>query len=196
MHQSVWVDWVVDPCGSVSVRDSSKVNVLFDQWLIKEPGTETPTPWHHDVPYWPVDGDMLSTLWLALDPVDLASGAVEYVKGSHRWGQRYFPQTFSGMDGFTEDLPRIPDIDANRDDYDIVHFELEPGDCTAHHGLLVHSAPGNRRSDRRRRAYVTRWAGDDVTFDDREGVAHMPPLPDLDHGAPLDSELWPVVWQP
>lgn len=176
------------------VMGSTKINLFFDQWLIKEPGTSTPTPWHHDVPYWPVQGDNFCSLWLALDPVDLESGAVEYIKGSHRWGVRYFPDTFSGMDGMTEDLPKIPDIDAERDSYDVVHFDLEPGDCTVHHGLLVHGAPGNHSASTRRRAYVTRWAGDDATFDTRDGVVHMPSLPLLAHGAALDSELWPVVW--
>ena len=91
---------------------SSRVNLFFDQWLIKEPGTETPTPWHHDLPYWPIQGDQAATIWLALDHVDLDNGAVEYVRGSHRWGERYFPQTFSGMDGMNEELPRVPDIGA------------------------------------------------------------------------------------
>ena len=33
---------------------ASKTNIFFDQWLIKEPGTLIETPWHHDMPYWPV----------------------------------------------------------------------------------------------------------------------------------------------
>ena len=28
---------------------SQKINIFFDQWLIKEPGTSTKTPWHHDM---------------------------------------------------------------------------------------------------------------------------------------------------
>ncbi len=176
------------------IMGSTRVNLFFDQWLIKEPGTATATPWHHDLPYWPVQGDDFCSLWLALDPIDLQTGAVEYVKGSHRWGTRYFPDTFSGMEGMTEDLPRVPDIDAARDDHDVIHFDLEPGDCTVHHGLLVHGAPGNHSPQIRRRAYVTRWAGDDATFDARDGVAHMPELPPLAHGAALDSDLWPLVW--
>ena len=173
---------------------SARVNLFFDQWLIKEPGTETPTPWHHDLPYWPIEGDQIATLWLALDRVDLASGAVEYVTGSHRWGQRFFPETFSGMDGFTDDKPKVPDIDANRDAYDIVHFDLEPGDCTVHHSLLVHGAAGNHHAEHRRRGYVTRWAGSDARFDAHADAVHMPPLPPLAHGDRLDSELWPVVY--
>lgn len=174
---------------------SSKANILFDQWLIKEPGTEVETPWHHDMPYWPVLGDQVCTLWLALDRVTADSGAVEYIKGSHRWGQRLKPESFSGTVKFSEALEPVPDIEAERERHDIVSFELEPGDCTVHHGLLVHHAPGNSRADRRRRAYVTRWTGDEATFYPHDGIQHMPPLPDIPAGSPMDSELWPVVWR-
>lgn len=68
------------------VMESEKINIFFDQWLIKEPGTQTITPWHHDMTYWPIDGNQICTLWLALDTVTADSGAVEYVKGSHKWG--------------------------------------------------------------------------------------------------------------
>jgi ectoine hydroxylase-related dioxygenase (phytanoyl-CoA dioxygenase family) len=192
-HNFVFNSPAAELAGEVMAVD--KINVFFDQWLIKEPGTDVPTPWHHDLPYWPVDGDHLATIWLALDPVDLASGAVEYIKGFHRWGQRYYPDSFGGTVEFDEDLPKVPDIDAERDRHDIVHFDLEPGDCTLHHGLLVHAAPGNRRTYRRRRAYVTRWAGSDAVFDPRDGIRHMPELPDIAPGGPLDSDLWPVVWR-
>ncbi|MCG8696201.1 MAG: phytanoyl-CoA dioxygenase family protein [Minwuiales bacterium] len=180
---------------AASVMQSRKVNIFFDQWLIKEPGTQLETPWHHDLPYWPVLGDHVCTLWLALDPVTADSGAVEYVRGSHRWGQRLKPASFSGATKFSEELPKVPDIEAERDKHDIVSFDLEPGDCTIHHGLLVHHAPGNARTDRRRRAYVTRWAGDNAVFHPHDGIQHMPPLPDIPAGGPLDSELWPVIWR-
>lgn len=140
-------------------------------------------------------GFQVCTLWLALDPVTAETGAVEYIKGSHRWGQRLKPESFSGQTQFDEDLPEVPDIEAERDKHDIVQFELEPGDCSLHHALLVHHAPGNTRNDQRRRAFVTRWAGDDATFYPHDGVQHMPPLPDIPAGGPLDSELWPVVWR-
>jgi ectoine hydroxylase-related dioxygenase (phytanoyl-CoA dioxygenase family) len=172
---------------------SAKINIFFDQWLIKEPGTTTKTPWHHDMTYWPIDGGQICTIWLALDAVSKESGAVEYVKGSHRWGNKYRPASFSGGDQYKEDLPDVPDIEANREQFEFAQFELEPGDCTVHHGLIVHGSPGNVSSERRRRAYVSRWAGDDVIFHPREGLQEMPPLPDLAEGDPLDSILWPRV---
>ena len=88
-----------------SLMKTKKVNLLFDQFLIKEPGTSTPTVWHHDMPYWPVIGEHVCTLWIALDPVTNESGAVEYVKGSHRWGQRFKAEAFIDEDLY-KDPPR------------------------------------------------------------------------------------------
>jgi len=174
---------------------AGRVNLIFDQVLVKEPGSTTPTLWHQDAPYWPVAGDQIATLWLALDPVDADNGAVEYVRGSHRWGQRFRAVSFSPHESYKEDLPAVPDIEAERERYDLASFEMEPGDCTLHHGLTVHGAPGNRSAGTRRRAYITRWAGDDVTYNPRPNLQRMLRDPGIPAGGRLDSELFPLVWQ-
>lgn len=176
-----------------SVMKSNKLNLIFDQFLIKEPGTTTPTVWHHDATYWPVAGDQICTLWLALDPVTRESGAVEYVKGSHRWGKRFKAESFVDKNLYKENLPPVPDVDAMRGELDIEMYEMQPGDCTLHHGLTVHGAPGNSRTDRPRRAYVMRWAGDDVTYNPRPNLQPMLRDPQISVGGPLDSELFPVI---
>lgn len=173
---------------------SNKINIFFDQWLIKEPGTSTKTPWHHDMTYWPIDGSQICTIWLALDDVRAETGAVEYIKGSHKWGQKFRPASFGENNQYTENIPEVPDIETARDRYDIAQFELSPGDCTVHHGLIVHAAPGNKTAAVRRRAHTSRWAGDDVTFHPRDGLQEMPPAPsELTSGDPIDSDLWPRI---
>ncbi len=178
-----------------ALMQSTKINVIFDQILVKEPGTSTRTLWHHDGTYWPVAGDQIATLWVALDDVGAETGAVEYIKGSHLWGQRFLAVSFDPNQKYTEDLPPVPDIDAERDKYDIVQFEMAPGDCTLHHALTVHGAPGNASNRLRRRAYVQRWAGEDVTYNPRPNLQRMLRDPGIPAGAPLDSDLWPVVWR-
>ncbi len=176
-----------------TVLRSTKVNLLFDQILVKEPGSTTRTMWHHDHTYWPVAGDQVATLWIALDPVLAANGSVEYIPGSHKWGQRFKAEAFIGDGRYTEDLPEVPDIDSMRDQFEFRQFEMAPGDCTIHHGLLVHGAPGNETAGRRR-AYVTRWCGDDVTYNPRPNIQRMLRDPGIAPGGPLDCELFPVVW--
>lgn len=178
-----------------AVMGAAKVNLIFDQILVKEPGTSTRTLWHHDGTYWPVAGDQVTTLWVALDDVTAESGAVEYIKGSHRWGKRFLAVSFDPNQKYDEDLPPVPDIDAERDRYDFAQFDMAPGDCTLHHALTVHGAPGNASSTRRRRAYVQRWAGDDVTYNPRPNLQRMLEDPGIPAGAPLDSDLFPVVWR-
>ncbi len=174
---------------------SQKLNLVFDQILAKEPNTSSRTTWHHDATYWPVAGDMIATLWIALDPVSRETGAVEYIVGSHRWGQRFKAVSFDPNEQYEEGLPPVPDIDAQRDQYTFACFDMAPGDCTLHHGLTVHGAPGNASSNVRRRAYITRWAGDDVTYNPRPKLQRMKRDPGIEAGAALDCELFPVVRQ-
>ena len=174
---------------------SAKINFIFDQFLIKEPATPEPTVWHQDVTYWPVNGEQVCTLWLALDPTDAESGAMEFVRGSHKWGQRYHPIAFVDPDKYKTDEPPVPDIDAMRDELEFIRFDYRPGDCTIHHGMMVHAAGGNESKARRRRAYVTRWGGDDAVYDPRPNIQTMLWEPTATPGGPLDSELWPVVYR-
>ena len=38
------------------IMRAERVNFFYDQLLVKEPGTASRTPWHQDLPYWPVRG--------------------------------------------------------------------------------------------------------------------------------------------
>jgi ectoine hydroxylase-related dioxygenase (phytanoyl-CoA dioxygenase family) len=180
---------------AAALTRSTKVNLIFDQILIKEPGTTTPTVWHHDATYWPVMGDKVATLWLALDDATAETGAMEFVAGSHRWGKRFKAVSFDPAQTYEEDLPPVPDIEAERDRHSLIRYELEPGDCTVHHGLLLHAAPGNSSPTQRRRAYLTRWAGDDVVYSPRPNLQKMLRDPGIPAGGPLDCDLFPVVWR-
>jgi ectoine hydroxylase-related dioxygenase (phytanoyl-CoA dioxygenase family) len=184
------------PAGLVArtLLRAASVNLLFDQILVKEPGASDRTPWHNDLPYWPVSGDQVASVWFALDPVTRDNGAVEYVKGSHRWNQGFLPRSFYGDRRYRADLPEIPDIDAMRDRLEFLQWEMEPGDCLVHHGLTVHGAPGNQTATARRRALVSRWCGENVRYDPRPNIQPMLRDPGIPSGAPLDSDLFPRVW--
>lgn len=183
---------------------SAKVNLFHEHVLVKEPGTLERTPWHHDQPYWTVDGHQVCSLWLCLDPVP-REACPEFVRGSHRWGVWYTPRRFvDNQDHPSEDVNfvPVPDVDAEREKYDLVSWDLAPGDCVVFHALTLHGAPGNRLQHRRR-AVASRWTGDDAVYVLRPGFMSPPP-PDGTHpgwsgapapGGPMDSEIFPVVWK-
>lgn len=173
-----------------------RVTLFFDTLLVKEPGSQAVTPWHHDQPYWPVDGDQVCTVWTPFDPVTRESGAVEYLIGSHRWGKRFQPQSFTGDDRYGSSLEPLPDIEAERHRHEFVIFETDPGDCIVHHGLTVHGAPGNSNATVRRRALATRFCGDDVTYRPEGSFQPLIREPAIASGAPLECDLFPRVWSP
>lgn len=176
---------------------SRKINLLYDQLFVKEPSTANPTRWHNDLPYWPIDGSQVLSFWVALDPTDGESGALEFVRGSHRWGRLFQPEAFgrNAAGGYERnpDYEPMPDIEADRASYDIISFDLAPGDVYAFHALTVHGAGGNLSATQRRRGYTVRYTGDDITYSGRPGTNRGLLNPLLKDGAPLDSEQYPLV---
>jgi ectoine hydroxylase-related dioxygenase (phytanoyl-CoA dioxygenase family) len=185
------------PAAAIAARimRASRVNFFYDQLLVKEPGTIERTPWHQDQPYWAVSGRQVCSIWLPLDPVAKENG-VEYVRGSHRWQRTFLPYHFTDGSPYRERaLERMPDIEADRAGYDIVRFDMEPGDCLVFQAMIVHGAPGNAALDRRRRALATRWTGDDARYCVHSGEVAIPTSdPGLKHGDSMDCALFPRVW--
>ena len=174
---------------------SRVARIFHEHLLVKEAGADIPTPWHHDSPYYCVAGQQSVSLWLPLDPVPREI-CLESVVGSHAWGKLFRPRRFDGTayDHQTDDLVEMPDISANRDDYDIVSWDLAPGDCIAFNFMTVHGAPGNPTGGSRR-AFSTRWFGEDAVYADRGG-ATSPPYPHLAErlkaGDPLPEDEFPI----
>lgn len=188
------------PAGEIAgqLMQSKTARIYHEHVLVKEPGTLEQTPWHHDLPYYGVDGNQLCSIWLPLDPVPQAA-CPEFVVGSHAQGQLYYPRFFltnenyaEGIDGFAT----LPDINANRNAYDIVSWELEPGDCIVFHMRTLHGAPSTAGLKSRRRAFSTRWIGDDARFAERAWKT-SPPYPEvkLEQGDQMDHPSFPIVWQ-
>ncbi|MFC0303506.1 phytanoyl-CoA dioxygenase family protein [Rhizorhabdus histidinilytica] len=184
---------------AAKVLGSERINFFYDHLFVKEPGSVEATPWHNDLPYWPIRGSQICSFWLALDQVSERSGGLRYVRGSHKWNTLFQPVAASDKDrheweGST--FQPLPDIDGNPDAYELLSWDLEPGDILIHHGLTVHGAFGNSTVDRRRRGLATRWTGDDVIYDPRPGTMGLPVDPGLVAGQPLDSALFPRMIGP
>lgn len=199
------------------IMRSSEARFFYDQLLVKEPGTAARTPWHQDLPYWPVQGEDVLSTWVPMDAATPENGVVTYVKGSHRW-DKYFPtQPFTETSGaggeeWTPDSPydnpdgperTLADVRDHPEKYEFLSWNVEPGDILIHHPLVVHGAPGNSGQGKRRRALALRWLGDDATWDNtRPNFMRMIckqtdlPFPDLEQGdkfrecGPFFPSLW------
>jgi ectoine hydroxylase-related dioxygenase (phytanoyl-CoA dioxygenase family) len=171
------------------------LNFWEDTTFVKAPHTRQKTAFHQDLAYFQIDGEQCVIVWIALDPVTQESGAMQYVRGSHKWGETYAPNVFISQTPFrSSPEKRCPDIESEPDKYDIVSFDVEPGDVIIHHVKTVHGSGGNR-SDNWRRAVSFRYCGDEVRYLDRQGaIQQVGVARDLNDGDRLFSEDYPVVW--
>ncbi|GAB5468819.1 MAG: phytanoyl-CoA dioxygenase family protein [Rhodospirillales bacterium] len=179
------------------LMETDSVQIFHEHLLIKEPGTAKVTPWHHDMPYYCVKGRQTVSFWTALDRVPRGV-CPRFVAGSHRWGKLFYPRFFddgSNYDFAGQGYESVPDIDGNPGAYEILSWDLEPGDTLAFHFLTLHGAPGNAAPSRRR-GFSTRWLGADARYLKRPGKT-SPPYPDigLSDGDRLREDLFPVVWR-
>ena len=65
-------------------------------------------------------------------------------------------------------LPRLPDIEAHRDDYEIVSFAVEPGDVVAFHPAMLHGGAATRPG-KQRHTLSLRYFGEDARVAWRPG---------------------------
>jgi ectoine hydroxylase-related dioxygenase (phytanoyl-CoA dioxygenase family) len=180
---------------AATVMRSSKATLLYDQLLVKEIGSEEKTPWHQDQPYWAVSGRQICSIWVPMDPIDEASSP-EYIRASHHWGE-FNPQHFDDHSPYRgTGLPPLPDIEAERQTYDITRFAMAPGDCLLFQAMIVHGAPGNASTTYRRRGYASRWLGDDARYCERSGEVAIPTFETtFRHGDEFSGKMFPTVYR-
>jgi ectoine hydroxylase-related dioxygenase (phytanoyl-CoA dioxygenase family) len=146
------------------VVGSRQLWLLYEQIWLKQDGAALPTPWHQDLPYIPLAGQKLATVWLTLDRVE-RNESLCFVKGSHL-GPLFNPSAFDAHDpsaAMFDDAgwPPLPDIEATRDSLPIVTWDVSPGDVLIFHPAMLHGgAPTSAR--RRRRTISLRFFGDDA----------------------------------
>jgi ectoine hydroxylase-related dioxygenase (phytanoyl-CoA dioxygenase family) len=177
---------------------SSTVRLYHDQMLTKEPGTRQRTPWHQDQPYYNIEGRQNVSFWIPVDPVNRES-TLEFVAGSHR-GPWLMPRSF--MDAQAKWFPEgtladLPDVEAARDTFPILGWELQPGDAVCFHMLMLHASSGVTGAQRRR-VFSVRFLGDDIRHAPRRWKTspEFPGLSDeLAADAPMNHPLFPLLWQ-
>ncbi len=184
------------PAIASSLLRSTAIWLYEDSVLVKEPGTPYRTEFHTDAGYFHVRGEQVCTFWVPLDATSPATGAVEYVRGSHRWADDFRPNLFTLRDPIpgTEGVP-VPDVLGDVELREaLVTFSVEPGDVVVHHYRTLHGAPGNQSATQRRRAISVRYCGDDARYHLRPGAPRKSHQEQVAEGDPLGGPDCPQVW--
>ncbi|MEM7639248.1 MAG: phytanoyl-CoA dioxygenase family protein [Pseudomonadota bacterium] len=183
------------PALVADLLDTQYLNFWEDTTFVKGPRSRQKTAFHQDLAYFQIAGDHCVIVWIPLDPACPENGVVEYVRGSHKWNEVYAPNVFISQTPIAASPEqRCPDIEGQRENYDIISFDVEPGDVIIHHVLTIHGAGGNM-TDQWRRAMSFRYCGDRVRYFDRPGaIPQVGVRGDLENGDRLFSRDYPVVW--
>ena len=183
---------------AAALMGAARVQFFHDHVLVKGPGALEVTPWHHDYPYYCLEATKTVSLWIALDPVPEAVSPC-FVAGSHAWGKLFVPRYFKDGSAYpsAQGYEPVPDIDAHADDYQVLAWDMAPGDAIAFDFRTLHAAPGNpTASASKRRAASMRWFGEGTTYAKRPQPP-SPPYPemeiDLKPGDPMPTDWFPVV---
>jgi len=142
---------------------------LGEQLFLKEGGAARRTPWHQDTSYLRMTGSQLVACWISLDALP-KEHCLEFVRGSHK-GVLFNGSAFAAHDDTAplykrSRLPRLPDIQADRGAFDILAWDVDPGDIIVFHLGTLHGGAGTSPGLRRRTVSL-RFLGPDVVFDGR-----------------------------
>ncbi len=174
---------------------SSTAQFFHEHSFAKEAGTQKATPWHHDLPYYCVDGTQTASVYVALDdtPEDTA---VRFLAESHRDGNTYVPRRFRTGEDYDYDDPSMvsaPTAPPDGGEARIISGALSAGDAIVFDFRTLHGTTPAPVAGRRR-AFSTRWLGDDVRYVERLGVTSPPLDLDLLPGDRMPESLFPTLW--
>jgi ectoine hydroxylase-related dioxygenase (phytanoyl-CoA dioxygenase family) len=149
-----------------SVFGSGGVWYFEDQLFFKK-GDTTPvrrTPWHQDTPYHPIAGEKIAVFWIPMQDIP-AEAALEVVRGSHHgtlFNGSFFDPSDDTLPVYDErEMPRLPNIEAKREDWDIITCGMNRGDVLIFHTSTLHGG-GAVPAGWQRRSLSLRMIGDDV----------------------------------
>ncbi|MBL6652691.1 MAG: phytanoyl-CoA dioxygenase family protein, partial [Reyranella sp.] len=119
--------------------------VFTSTFFIKEPGTDAITAWHQDATYFGLQPYEHVTAWVALSDASIEAGCMEFIPGSHRWGQLEH-----GRDALPGTINAgARSISQSFDTSTAVFAPLKTGQVSLHHTLIAHNSPPNGSNDRR-----------------------------------------------
>ena len=187
------------------LMSAKKINLVMDNWFLREAGSKSAAPFHHDITYFDIEGTMC-VLWLPLEPLKKKEG-IAWVKGSHLWNKLFLRVLFKDghrvegkeciIKGKKYENP--PDILANKDKYEFLQWDFELGDCVIFdmrtlHGTISSSIPKKTLS-----RYTLRVAKEDAKISyvgDWTSYSYRKAMEDAGYknGDRLGGKMFPKLW--
>jgi phytanoyl-CoA hydroxylase len=139
---------------------------------------------HRDFPYFMFTPEDVMTVWIALDDMDEELGPLEYVRGSHKWGDGRVGSASSFFHDANKRLlysaARLEGIEFPESSLDIVSMAgLKAGGVSIHNGKVWHGSGKNVSNNRPRRGVGLHFIPGEAKFtakarDSRLWRSHVP----------------------
>lgn len=161
-----------------------------DNVLWKPPGASA-LGFHQDDSYcqW-VDPVGYVTCWMPLDRTTADGGTIEYVPGSHLWGEFPMIRQFHAPDDYTEALKEAARQVGKTPE--IIKVELPAGGCAFHAGRTWHGSGANR-SPRPRRSLVAHCISSEARFH-ASNVSYIYNRYKHRDSLTMDEDFFPILW--
>ena len=188
------------------LMSAKKINLVMDNWFLRESGSRSFTPFHHDVSYFDIDGTMC-VLWLPLQPT-LKDEGVVWVKGSHLWNKRFLRVLFKDghkiegkeciIKGKKYETP--PDILGNKDNYNFLKWNCDLGDCVIFDMRTLHGTLSSTTPKKTLSRYTLRVAKEDARISyigDWTSYTYRQTMKEAGYkeGDKLDGKMFPTLYE-
>jgi ectoine hydroxylase-related dioxygenase (phytanoyl-CoA dioxygenase family) len=160
------------------------MRLFHDHALLKMPGDSKPTPWHQDLPYWPMNGKGALSIWVALDDVDENNGCMMFIPRSRNLGKLNAISLVEPQDIF--EYAKGTEIEQQGP----VICRMKAGSATFHDGLCFHYAHANR-TDKPRRALAIIYMPEGTTYNGKPHV--VTDGLNLVEGEPIRGSIFPLL---
>ncbi|MEM6577234.1 MAG: phytanoyl-CoA dioxygenase family protein [Pseudomonadota bacterium] len=195
------------PCAAMAAAllGAPRVNLVMDNWFLREAGSTSRPPFHQDLAYFDFEGTMC-VLWLPLEPVSRDNG-IAFVRGSHLWDKLFMRVRFADghpsfdaqeVAGQTYHPP--PDVNADPEAYELLQWDMDLGDCIFFDMRTLHGGLSSVTPTETVRRFTLRMTGPDGMIryrgdwakDERaqfEAAGYR-------EGDRLDGSFFPQLWPP
>lgn len=159
---STWLDSIVHHPLVLDVAEAvlgPDLLLWSSDFFVKTAGSRRHVSLHQDTVFWGLEPpENVVSVWLAITPSTLRSGAMQVVRGSHRHG--LLGPVLEKRDS-NDILSKEQDVRYDYGPGDVVDVVLEPGQFSIHHSNILHGGVPNE-ADYDRVGYVMRFITPDT----------------------------------